>query len=298
MFRGRKWRIAGVVVVLWLVVAAWARVWPFAHGGGNGGGHCDPNERFVVDETGKRFLEARWPLGREDNLVWLRIPAEYVNWASTGCISAFGPGYPDPDVVGPYDTTLSLEVVLPEFAPKNRNKPDLRFLQGPEWSSVSILVHTLVRVPVTEKGHIMEIHMHDTEDIFLNSKSSTAKEYNITYGPKPDRFGLKRIGALEDLSRFRTEFGGDVGEDIYFPDHQPPDMWIRCQSEEIKDYTEDPSWDLRTPPCEHHFYSQALDADVEMDYRRIYLPRWREWQEKTEAFLRSLPMVKAGPRTH
>jgi predicted phosphoadenosine phosphosulfate sulfurtransferase len=35
-----------------------------------------------------------------------------------------------------------------------------------------------------------------------------------------------------------------------------------------------------------------------MDYRRIYLPRWREWQEKTEAFLQSLPMVKAGPRTH
>ena len=64
MFRGRKWRIAGVVVVLWLVVAAWGRVWPFGHGGGNGGGHCDPNERFVVDETGKRFLEARWPLGR------------------------------------------------------------------------------------------------------------------------------------------------------------------------------------------------------------------------------------------
>jgi hypothetical protein len=187
-------------------------------------------------------------------------------------------------------------VVLPEFAPKNRNKPDLRFLQGPEWSSVSILVSTLVNAK--DKKAIMEALLENAESIYLNPEYYEMKEEHLTVGPKPSRFGLKRIGAIGDMDRYRTEFGGDVGEDVYFPDHQPPDMWIRCQSEEIKDYTEDPGWDLRTPPCIQHFYSQALDAHVEMHYRRIYLPRWREWQEKTEAFLRSLPMVKAGPRTH
>jgi hypothetical protein len=288
MFRSRKWRIVAAMV---LILGVGVAFWPFGQGG-----HCDANERFVVDQNGKRFLEARWPMGREDHLFWLRIPAEYVGWSVPVCISALGANYPDPDVVGPYDTTLSLEVLLPDFTPKNFKKPDLRFLRGPEWSSMTVLVSTLVRAPAAEKAEMGSM-LRDIENIDLNPDSGEAKYEHLTYGPKPDRFGLKRIGAIGNMERYRTEFGGLAANDVYFPDHQPVEMWIECQAEEIKDYTEYPGWGLRTPPCVQEFYSPTLDAGVELHYRRIYLPKWREWQEKTEELLRSLSMTKANPRT-
>jgi hypothetical protein len=288
MFRSRKWRIIAAIV---LILGVGVAFWPFGQGG-----PCDANERFVVDQNGKRFLEARWPMGREDHLFWLRMPAEYAWRANTGCISVLGANYQDPDVVGPYSSMLFLEVLLPDFTPKNFKKPDLRFLSGPEWSSMIVQISTLVRAPAEEKADMGGM-LRDAERIFLNPDSYSAKKEQLTYGPKPDRFGLKRVGAIGDMARYRTEFGGLAADDFYFPDHQPIDMWIRCQAEEIKDYTEDPGWGLRTPPCEQHFYSPSLDANVLLDYRRIYLPRWREWQEKTEELLRSFPMTKANPRT-
>ncbi|HVB88817.1 MAG TPA: hypothetical protein VND97_01325, partial [Beijerinckiaceae bacterium] len=45
---------------------------------------CDPNERFVTDPDGKKFLELRWPMGAWNHLVKLRVPAEDVLEADTG----------------------------------------------------------------------------------------------------------------------------------------------------------------------------------------------------------------------
>ena len=291
----RRWRRVVAVGVVVLALAAWAQVWPFR--GAKGGGHCDANERFVVDETGKRFLMSRWALDREDNLVWLRIPAEYVGWASTGCVSAFGPAYQDPDVVGPFDTMLSLKVLLPDFIPKRGHKTDVKAPGRPASEEMTISISTLARVPGPDKDNYENEIKKIAEEIYLDPNNVRIMREHLTFGSKPDRFGLKRYGAIGDMVRYKDVFGGNIGKDILYLDHHPLDIWIMCQAEEIKDHTEDPSWDLNEPQCEQHFYSKTLGSDVELHYRRIYLPRWQEWQDKTEAFLRSLPMTKANPRT-
>ncbi len=291
----RRWRRVVAVGVVVLALAAWAQVWPFR--GAKGGGHCDANERFVVDETGKRFLMSRWALDREDNLVWLRIPAEYLWRAHTGCVSAFGPNYPDPDIVGPFDTLFSLEVTLPDFTPMRSLKHDLQVRHRSESTSTIILVSSLASVPGPDKNNFENEIKKVAEDIYMNPNYVDIMEEHLTFGSKPDHFGLKRYGAIGDMVRYKDVFGGNIGKDMLYIDHYPLDMWIMCDAEEIKDHIEDSSWDMNEPQCEQHYYSITLGSDVRLDYRRIYLPRWQEWQDKTEAFLRSLPMTKANPRT-
>jgi hypothetical protein len=100
---------------------------------------CDPNERFVTDAGGKRYLELRWPLKTSENLVKLRVPAEYVSWADTGCLSVAWPGYPDPNYTLPYASGFSVAISLPDFEPRWRSDPQ-KFERGLHWSSVDIQI--------------------------------------------------------------------------------------------------------------------------------------------------------------
>ena len=295
----RKWRVVRIVGVIMGMAMLTVWLWPFGHGHSSAVGHCDPNQHYIVDSNGQRFLEIRWPLRSEDNLVWLRIPADYL-WqgANTSCVSFFGPGYSEPGIDGPFQEGFVLQVALPDFTPEDIHKPDLRFSRGPLWTSMIISADSIVRIPENKKKDILEKMMDTSKSIYLNPENIGAKEDHITYGPKPDRFGLKRIGAIGNISRDNVRKINASLEDIYFSDHKPLDIWIKCQSEEIKDVLEDPSWGDRTPLCEQNFYSPTLDVEIKIIYRRIFLPKWRELEQKTEELMKSFSMRKADPRTY
>ena len=286
---GTGWggRVGSVLAVLAVLIAGSLGESPVLVGSaGKSGKKCDPNERFVTDEHGKRYLEARWPLGSKDNLVKLRIPAEYMYWVDLGCSSPF---FKDPNIVGPYAGGLYFEMTLPDFQPHNDSNDNL--FHGPDWSSIKISIDTLVNFH-EKKINIIGQLMKVNQEIFQNPDSSDVKEYNFRYGPKPDRFGLKRFGTITDFSVFNKEYGVPFAADIYYPDHDPIDYYIMCQSEEVKDFKEEPGLGHPTPRCEQHFYSERLDASVELDYRRLSLPQWRVWQEKTEQFLQTIQIIK------
>lgn len=79
------------------------------------GDDCIPNERFVNDPDGRRFLELRWLMDPPGWRVRLRVPAEYVTWADVGCVPALGRGYPDPNYRDVYVHGFSIGVDLPDF---------------------------------------------------------------------------------------------------------------------------------------------------------------------------------------
>ena len=78
---------------------------------------CVPNERFVNDPDGRRFLELRWLMDPPGWRVRLRAPAEYVTWADVGCESATMPGYPDPNYTKPFAQGFAVGLSLPDFKP-------------------------------------------------------------------------------------------------------------------------------------------------------------------------------------
>ena len=41
------------------------------------------------------------------------------------------------------------------------------------------------------------------------------------------------------------------------------------------------------PHCDHYFVLEEIDAEVELHYRRVYLPEWRAIEDQTRALLRS-----------
>jgi hypothetical protein len=59
-----------------------------------------------------------------------------------------------------------------------------------------------------EKVRVIQKNFYDTQRIFLDPESVSLKSSRLTVGPKPDKFNLKRVGVIGDMSRYKTEPGG------------------------------------------------------------------------------------------
>ena len=256
---------------------------------------CDPNERFVTDPDGKKFLELRWPMGAWNHLVKLRVPAEDVLEADTGCQSAVLPGYPDPNYTQGYASGFTVGMSLPDFKPARKVIPRM-FGMGLDWSGMRIQIHAETSRP----GHpftqqqfeqAIQKEFNASVSIFLNPESYAMIHAGLTGAQKPDRYGLKRIGAVGNMERYKTEIGGGAAEDFYYPDHHPLDFWIMCQASEIKDYEEDPSWHRR-PPCDMTFRARKISSALDVSFPRIYMTMWKKIKSNSEALVDSFQITK------
>jgi hypothetical protein len=253
---------------------------------------CDPNERYVTDADGKRFLELRWPIDSVSNLVRLRVPAEYVTWADTGCQSAAWPGYPDPNYTNRFAVGFSVGLSLPDpkpLPPADRNI----FTRGLDWTKMTVLINSTARAAggEKEKQKIEQRSFNNTRDIYLNPENTLLKKAHLSAGQKPDKYGLKRFGAIGDMGHFKNELGGDEAIDFFYVDRDPIDLWFKCGAEEIKDHTEDPAWRKR-PECEMHFRHVRLDAMLEINFPRVYMPIWPQIKEQIEQLLDSFEIAQ------
>jgi hypothetical protein len=59
-----------------------------------------------------------------------------------------------------------------------------------------------------EKVRVIQEMFYDTKRISLDPEYVLLKSSHLTVGPKPDKFNLKRVGVIGDMSRYRTELGG------------------------------------------------------------------------------------------
>ncbi|ULO25001.1 hypothetical protein [Methylocystis sp. SB2] len=170
---------------------------------------CIPNERFVNDPDGRRFLELRWLMDPPGWRVRLRAPAEYVIWADVGCESATMPGYPDPNYRDVYVHGFRIGVNLPDFAVLH---PSDRHIWNRGLDTTKMVVRLSSQAKVqggeAEKVQVIQKDFYDTQRIFLDPESVSLKSSHLTVGPKPDKFNLKRVGAIGDMSRYKTELGG------------------------------------------------------------------------------------------
>ena len=282
-------RFAGWLVGPLAIVAAF--FWVANHIGGNVFAvktektDCIPNERFVNDPDGRRFLELRWLMDPPGWRVRLRAPAEYVTWADVGCESATMPGYPDSNYRDVYVHGFSIGVDLPDFAVL---QPTDRHIgrRGLDRTKMVVSVRSQAKVQCkeAEKVRVIEKNFYDTKRISLDPEYVLLKSSHLTVGPKPDKFNLKRVGVIGDMSRYKTEVGGGEAVDFFYVDRKPIDLWFECQAEEIKDHTEDSGWDRR-PECQMFFRYARLDARIEADFPRIFMPMWPQIKSKLERLL-------------
>lgn len=170
---------------------------------------CIPNERFVNDPDGRRFLELRWLMDPPGWRVRLRVPAEYVTWADVGCESATMPGYPDPNYRDVYVHGFSIRVDLPDFTVLHPSDRHI-WNRGLDTTKMVVRLDSEVKVQggEAEKVRVIQKDFYDTQRIFLDPESVSLKSSRLTVGPKPDKFNLKRVGVIGDMSRYKTEPGG------------------------------------------------------------------------------------------
>lgn len=135
-----------------------------------------------------------------------------------------------------------------------------------------------------EKVQALQEMFYGRQRISLDPDSVSLKSSRLTVGPKPDKFNLKRIGVIGDMSRYKTELGGGEAVDYYYVDRKPIDLWFECQAEEIKDHTEDSGWNRR-PECQMFFRYARLDAVIKARFPRIFMPMWPEIKSKLERLL-------------
>lgn len=246
---------------------------------------CIPNERFVNDPDGRRFLELRWLMDPPGWRVRLRVPAEYVTWADVGCESATMPGYPDPNYRDVYVHGFSIGVDLPDFTVLHPSDRHI-WNRGLDTTKMVVRLDSEVKVQggEAEKVQVIQKDFYDTQRIFLDPESVSLKSSHLTVGPKPDKFNLKRVGTIGDMSRYKTELGGGEAVDFYYVDRKPIDLWFECQAEEIKDHTEDSGWNRR-PDCQMFFRYARLDAVIKADFPRIFMPMWPEIKLKLERLM-------------
>ncbi|MGB5083297.1 MAG: hypothetical protein WBO09_01550 [Methylocystis silviterrae] len=176
---------------------------------------CVPNERFVNDPDGRRFLELRWLMDPPGWRVRLRVPAEYVTWADVGCESATMPGYPDPNYRDVYVHGFSIGVDLPDFTVL---QPTDRHIRRRGLDTIKMVVSVRSQAKVqgkeAEKVRVIEKNFYDTQLIFLDPESVSLKSSHLIVGPKQDKFNLKRVGVIGDMSRYKTELGGGLRPSI------------------------------------------------------------------------------------
>ncbi len=238
-----------------------------------------PNSRIVTEPNGQRVAEIRWRPANAGPVGILRVPANYI-WRGGGLATgAFGPDYPDPNVVQSSTYNFILEALLPTFepfTPQNAN----RFKDGITGSTITIMI---TRAPVIGRGGIPLVELTFRSALQMLQGGANDKLYHIRYAEKSDRFGLKRYGAFGDFEQFRR-FG--AVNDLYFPDREFKDVFLLCGAEEIHDALEDPSWTAR-PICQHTYHSSVLGGLVQLSYRRIWLKDWRDVQAGVDRLFHS-----------
>jgi hypothetical protein len=246
---------------------------------------CIPNERFVNDPDGRRFLELRWLMDPPGWRVRLRVRAEYVTWADVGCVPALGRGYPDPNYRDVYVHGFRIGVDLPDFAVL---QPTDRHIWNRGLDTTKMVVRLSSQAKVqggdAEKIRAIQEMFFGNQRVSLDPDSVSLRSSHLTVGSKPDKFNLKRIGVIGDMSRYKTELGGGEAVDYYYVDRKPIDLWFECQAEEIKDHTEDSGWNRR-PECQMFFRYARLDALIEARFPRIFMPMWPQIKSKLERLL-------------
>jgi len=246
------------------------------------------NSRIVTDPNGQRIAEIRWQPSMEGEVGTLRVPTGYL-WRGVAMLNAtFGPDYPDPNVVQPSMQGFILEALLPDFEPMTPQNAS-RFKDSFLGDTIQISIQVAPAINRLGQPTIDYNFRGRLESERPNSTNGLL--FKAPFERKPDRFGLQRMGPVSDnFDQFKT-FG--FISDIYFPAHDPKDVYLVCGAEEIRDVSDDPSWHTR-PTCEHHFYSPTLGAMVELTYRRTRLNEWRALQARTENFFKSFEFIKPG----
>jgi hypothetical protein len=239
---------------------------------------CIPNKALSSD---KRYMELRWAIGSRSNIVKLRVPIEYYAGVK-GCLGPSSLFANSDDNLDIHAHTLAIKASLPDFQPPSASNAAL-FRAGLGWSAMNILISSITSA-IIDKAELEQSKFDTGVGIFLGEKK--LKGYSLVKGVKPDKYGLKRIGAIGDFEQYKNKLPLPPADDFYYSDDHPISVWAQCTVEEIKDHSEDPEWRGR-PICELNFRNERLDATVKIVLPRIYMDKWRETKIGVEKLIDS-----------
>jgi hypothetical protein len=228
----------------------------------------------------------RWPIGPKDQLriITLHIPLSYL-WRPGASLKATVPRSIERGSTNDsYTSYFVLEALLPNFESRNAGNAN-EFAEGTTGKTITIAIGASINGDRSSTDGTPLI-----DSAFRRTRAALVTDYDRKHhaavlATKPDRFGLKHEGAVEDFEKYKCDVG--MTHDIYYPASDPKETFIICGAEEIRDVSEDPKW-CRKPICVQEFYSPSLRARVDLQYRRIYLKDWQELQQRTERLLSSL----------
>jgi hypothetical protein len=241
-------------------------------------------------------MELRWQTTRVGWRQRLRVPAEYVTWGSdSGCDPTFIPWVMG-DVRTPHQvqaTSFRIGMTLPDFQPlpperKTGISESISFSKQFITGKMSASVASLVGLAGDEerRKRIIDAHFRSRYGIFVSSIRRDHDAAHWAVGPKPDKYGLKQLGVIGDIARFKNVLPQPSARDFFYEDGQPITLFFDCTAEEIKDYREDPTW-RASGYCQMYFRYPRLDIVVDATFDRFYMPIWPQIKERIETLLDS-----------
>jgi hypothetical protein len=235
--------------------------------GGRGETQARPEKvRIVTMPDGTKFALVRWAIGSRENIDTLSIPLAYLPIVGD-----------DPRIPDPFVGTEIFEAMLWDMKPKPRH----REMPGAERNQLvvgmleSVLSGTNVRDETRQLSAIAKMRFADVK------RNAYQRMYHLEVTRRPERFGLKRIGAIHDLGD-RTPVGL---YDFYYAGDDPETSsdFMTCTDEAVPD--DPPPGKSANPGCSHWFALPELSATVKLTYRRRHLGEWREIKRRVKALL-------------
>jgi hypothetical protein len=232
--------------------------------------------RVMTEPNGEKTVLIKWAIGTPDNIVTLRQPLGHMSlWA--GAMGAWLGSAVDGSA-----ETFSFLALLPDMRPWTKETLE-DFTRPGGGNNVEGLVESVVWAGSARREKDFLAVRLEIERQYL--VQGTRAPPSITIEAKPDRFGLKRIGPRNipaDINPYTAL------RDLYYlgetPESSP--FFIVCDAEEVRSKEDDPDA-VFVPHCEQYLMLPELSAIVKFDYRRVFLPDWREIQSKVERLLLS-----------
>jgi hypothetical protein len=257
--------------------------------------------RVVTDERGNpTHVEYRWPIGRVDNIVHLRVP-----WGYRDMIFGPEPGavlaanvHAESRAQG-FASGFFVWALMPGLTPHDElDQAEVR--RGPRARLVTIQIFNALnaRLPSWQPQSLMRRQVSDVRDL-LNSRWLLQGYHNVE---KPGRYGLNRIGLDRPiLTPPAQRLPGNEYPGIY----RYFDLWFDGQTLEssttIITCGEDEDWDGQTVidlssqrPCVQFYTSNTLFAGVQLSYQKRYLRDWQSTILATESLFQSFTRNRAG----
>lgn len=222
--------------------------------------------KLVKNADGTKTLFIKWARSSRDDIVVLRIPWQYIPVIDRET------EYPEPFI-----TSFLFEAMLWDMQPNPRTRlPQEEAELGVDGYVRSVFGGTRKRTPAEQIIRYAEI-------VRTSALFSGWKRHGLNMIEKPEKYGLKRIGADHNLG---LDTPNAIREYWYIGNnYDHPEQYMICTDLQIPDDIERRF--AKSPRCQYEFPFDEYNTTIRVNFHRKHLPQWREIRTNVEGLVRS-----------